>query len=235
MKTTSKDKATAKFYGLFQYLFNFYNKHLFKGEVKDCLIVITRKTHSFGHYSNKRWYQSKREAVDELAINPGMFHKYPLIEICQTVVHEMCHAWQYHYGKPSRNGYHNREFAQIMDNVGLVASSTGEPGGKQTGQNMADYPKKGGKFLKISEKLINSGVFKDLYFEVNPDVVNTIDENIPLFEQLVSLIGVAEGNENKPKPRTYKFKYSCQCSNVWGKPELDLLCNICGSNFKMID
>ncbi len=33
-----------------------------------------------------------------------------------------------------------------MESIGLMPSSTGEPGGKRTGQKMADYPIEGGRF-----------------------------------------------------------------------------------------
>lgn len=45
-----------KFYGLFQYLFDFYNRELFDDKLSDCLIVITPKKNVFGHYSYKQYY-----------------------------------------------------------------------------------------------------------------------------------------------------------------------------------
>ena len=51
-----------------------------------------------------------------------------------TLVHEMTHLQQQHFGKPSRSGYHNKEWGLLMRAVGLIPSSTGEPGGKETGQ-----------------------------------------------------------------------------------------------------
>ena len=41
--------------------------------------------------------------------------------------------------QPGRTGYHNREWASKMLEVGLVPSDTGQPGGKQTGQHMTHY------------------------------------------------------------------------------------------------
>jgi hypothetical protein len=46
------------------------------------------------------------------------------------------HVWQHAHGKPTRNGYHNKEWAAKMDNLGLVPSSTG---GKRTGQSVSHY------------------------------------------------------------------------------------------------
>jgi hypothetical protein len=42
-------------------------------------------------------------------------------------VHEMAHVWQHAHGKPSRNGYHNKEWAAKMDERGLIPSDTHPP------------------------------------------------------------------------------------------------------------
>ena len=81
-----------------------------------------------GYASIGRWVNEKRQYVDELAVNPEYFAKYPLIEICQTLCHEMAHIWQAHYGSPGRRGYHNAQWAKKMVQIGLIPSSTGKPG-----------------------------------------------------------------------------------------------------------
>ena len=223
------DKASSKFYGLFQYLIDYYNDELFNGDIKDCIIVITRKKNVAGHYSYKRWFHINDQETDELAINPTMFLQFPLIEICQTIVHEMCHGWQFHYGTPSRRGYHNKEWANKMIEVGLMPSDTGKEGGKIVGQQMSDYPIQGSKFMEVTEILMNSDVFSGLYLEVNPDIADQINEDSPLFDQIKDLT-IAQ-NESKPKAKKTKIKYSCSCSNVWGKADLEMYCKLCESDF----
>ena len=225
-----QDKPTSKFYGIFQYIFDFYNKELFNDGIEDCIIVFTRKKNVMGHYSYKRWFSAKDLETDELALNPSMFTKFPLIEICQTIVHEMCHGWQYHYGKPSRTGYHNKEWGDKMIEIGLMPSSTGKVGGKLVGQNMADYPIQEGKFLAVTEELMNSEIFTGLYLEVNPEIANLIKDDSPLFEQVKNLTN--QQANSKPKGPV-KVKYSCGCSNVWGKPSLELYCKLCEFDFKI--
>jgi predicted SprT family Zn-dependent metalloprotease len=68
------------------------------------------------------------EVHDEIAFNIRLFAKRSPGEILATLVHEMCHLEQAHFGAPSRNGYHNREWATLMERVGLVPSDTGRPG-----------------------------------------------------------------------------------------------------------
>jgi predicted SprT family Zn-dependent metalloprotease len=225
---SQQEKPTFKFYGLFQYIFDHYNDTLFDNQIKDCIISITRKKDCFGHFVPKRFFHANDHETDELALNPTMFVKFPLIEICQTIVHEMVHAWQEYHGTPSRAGYHNKEFADKMIYVGLMPSSTGEPGGKTVGQSMADYPIKGGRFLEVSEELMNNQIFEGLYYEVNPLVLQSVDTNRPLYDQIKDLILSPEDNIIKPNAtKKTKIKYSCDCSNVWGKPELQLHCKGC--------
>jgi predicted SprT family Zn-dependent metalloprotease len=68
-----------------------------------------------------------------------------------TIVHEMVHHWQHHLGKPSRSTPHNTEWANKMEAIGLMPSSTGQPGGKRTGHRVADYILPGGAFIKACE------------------------------------------------------------------------------------
>lgn len=93
------------------------------------------------------------ETLDEIALNPDHFF-FGEVEILQTLGHEMCHQWQHHHGSPSRSGYHNRQWAEMMEKIGLMPSSTGRPGGKKTGQKMGDYVIQNGIFIQVANDLI---------------------------------------------------------------------------------
>ena len=74
-----------------------------------------------------------------------------------TLAHEMAHAWQYHFGKPSAEaGYHNVEWGTKMEEIGLMPSNTGEPGGKRTGQQMTHYIVEDGPFAEAASDLLGS-------------------------------------------------------------------------------
>jgi hypothetical protein len=127
----------------------------------------------------------------------------PLVEAMGTLVHEMAHCWQHHDGAPSRRGYHNAEWADKMESIGLMPSDTGDPGGKRTGQRMTHYVVDGGPFL--------------LAFEAMPP-----EYALPWRSGAVA---------QAPGPATpSKLKYACpECGiNAWGKPELELVCKKCG-------
>tara|TARA_R100000900_G_scaffold85274_3_gene67056 strand:- start:13209 stop:13913 length:705 start_codon:yes stop_codon:yes gene_type:complete len=110
-----------------------------------------------GYASHKRWINGSKQMVDELAINPEYFLGHPLLEVMQTLAHEQCHIWQYHFGTPSRRTYHNREWADKMESIGLMPSTTGRPGGRRTGQSMNDYVIYGGAFQKAFYELRDRG------------------------------------------------------------------------------
>lgn len=223
-------KPTTKFYSLFQHIFDFYNATLFNGQLNDCIIVISRKNNVFGHYAPKRWFSTQDHETDELAINPSMICKHPLKELCQTIVHEMCHGWQFNFGKPSRRTYHNKEWADKMESVGLMPSNTGLPGGKRVGQKMADYSIEDGPFDRSTKELFNGNVFEGLFLEIYPDMVEEINLDEDLFDQIKDMTLSYEG-PGKPKKNS-TIKYSCGCSNVWGKAGLEISCLKCNTKMK---
>lgn len=135
---------------------------------------------------------------------------------------------QYEYGKPSRNGYHNKEWANKMESIGLIPSHTGKEGGKKTGQNMSDYPQKGGKFLATLNKLPES--YKLPFVSIEGDYRQRLN-SIPLTNGET----IASETQTPPKPKKKnKTKYTCpECqANIWGKPNLNVICGNCQKPFE---
>ena len=132
---------------------------LFEGELPDCLIVMTRKPRSHGYLAPDRWQNAQTgEVLHELSLNPVDFAIRTTEQVLSTLVHEMCHAWQFTLGeKPPRKGYHNREWAGRMEEVGLIPSDTGEPGGKRTGQSVGHYIDEDGPFAETTALLLDVG------------------------------------------------------------------------------
>jgi hypothetical protein len=116
----------------------------------------------------------------------------------------MVHLRQHHFGKVSRPGYHNKEWAQMMKEIGLYPSSTGEVGGKEVGQTVSHYIIKGGRFAVACAELLKSGC-NIAYVEVLHDA------------------------EAEKKKRESKTKFTCsKCGmNVWGKPDVEVTCTKC--------
>jgi predicted SprT family Zn-dependent metalloprotease len=126
------------------------------GAAPSCLITLQREKRTFGYFSAARFASLDGSTTDEIAMNPTYFAVVPIIETLQTQVHEMTHLWQHHFGKPGRGRYHNEEWARKMESIGLMPSSTGQPGGARTGDSMADYAVEGGRFLAACHELLTA-------------------------------------------------------------------------------
>jgi hypothetical protein len=159
-------------YSGLQAAYDHFNTELFGGRLPNLMITYQRKGRTRGYYSHRRFAErvgntlvgvesphSCEESIchGELALNPDHFTGRTDREICSTLVHEMVHAWQFAFGKPSRRGYHNRQWATKMKEVGLYPSSTGDVGGRETGQSMSHYIIDGGSFDLAFGQLAASG------------------------------------------------------------------------------
>ena len=217
-----KVKPTKEFYDLWQYIYDYFNKEVFENSLPQCLIVITNKQNVAGHYSYKRWKSLNENQTHELALNPNYFMQRPLMEILQTMVHEMVHCWQFEFGKPGKNGYHNKEWAKKMIEIGLTPSANGQEGGKQIGFKMADYVFEGGLFEEKAKVLLEEKIFKNLWYK------GSGNHTVLTQEDLAALLKMEEKKKKK-----VKIKYSCDCgNNVWGKEEMIIICGTCNSEFK---
>ncbi|MCM5163877.1 sprT domain-containing protein, partial [Escherichia coli] len=54
-------------------------------------------------------------------------------------------------------GYHDRVWGEKMEQIGLMPSNTGLPGGRKTGQQMTHYIIRGGRFQTAVYDLLKSG------------------------------------------------------------------------------
>lgn len=144
-------------YELFSDAYAFFNNKLFEDKLPECIFTYQRQAKLMGYVAFKRWVNEEGKSVDELAINPCYFANYAITTILQTLCHEMVHIWQEYYGKPSRAGYHNKEWSNKMRSIGLMPSSTGEPGGDFVGPVMSDYVIKGGIFEQACVELLETG------------------------------------------------------------------------------
>lgn len=152
-------RPTEEAYAELQRAYDYYNDHLFASQERlpACMITYQREKRTMGYFSKGRFIRLDGTKTDEIAMNPDYFASIPLVEILQTLVHEMVHLWQVHFGKPSRSCYHNWEWARKMEAIGLMPSATGQPGGKKIGQSMNDYVIPGGRFDKATRRLLSTG------------------------------------------------------------------------------
>ncbi len=198
---TKQENPSVETYALLNHAYEYFNKALFRGELPNCLITLQRYKTACGYFSAQQFENKNGVKTDEIALSPEYFGKGNK-ETMQTLVHEMCHLWQYHKGKPSRNGYHNKEWGSKMKEVGLYPSSTSQEGGDETGQKMGDYAIKG-------------GIFESTFATWEKQYAG-----FTLFHDILKV---------KAKGKGTKIKYTCGgCdTKVWGKPGLGIKCEAC--------
>jgi hypothetical protein len=185
-------------------LFTFYNQELFSNKLPDIIFVMSRDKKMSGEFSSDQWKDQAGKTIHEITINPDYFDAYN-IDFHQTLVHEMCHLYQYEFGTPGKSGYHNLEFSKIMENVGLQTSDSGTPDGLRTGRRMSDFFLEDGLFINAFKKI------QETSFE------------IPKYRA-----------ERTVKKRFggVRSKYTCNCgTNIWGKSGLKISCRNCEGIF----
>lgn len=181
-------------YMRFDTAYDFYNKKLFNSSLPGAFITLQTRNRCFGYFSKERFKAIDAEnTMDEIALNPDYFF-YGETEIMQTLGHEMVHQWQRHFGNPSRSGYHNKEWANKMIEIGLMPSSTGEEGGLQTGQKIADYIIKGGLFDVYTQDLLSrEKIIQWEYFSWESTQLQMIREIVNNFIYFDHVNGIKEG------------------------------------------
>jgi hypothetical protein len=147
---------TLEQFAAYQRAWAYFNEALFDRRLKPCLLNLSRHRGSEGFFAAKRW-QKGDEMIHEISLNPDLLRSPPH-ESLGTLVHEMVHQWQEDHGTPSRANYHNTEWADKMEEIGLIPSSTGEPGGKRTGQSMSHYIDAEGCFARALREMPGDGL-----------------------------------------------------------------------------
>lgn len=147
-------------YQALQTAYDHFNRELFENRLPELIFTVQRQNDVLGYFAPERWVSPEGERCHEIAINPSHMGQSRVIDVLQTLAHEMVHCWQYCFGSPGRRCYHNKEWAQKMIAIGLQPSSTGAPGGEITGQHMSDYPLAGGRFLSACESLVRNKAFR---------------------------------------------------------------------------
>lgn len=226
----AKQITQVEYTGL-QTAFDYFNKYLFDAKLPECLITFQNHPLARGFYRPKHFNGrvDRKLYTDEIALNPDWFFTRTNEEILSTLAHEMVHLWQYHFGKPSRDGYHNKEWARKMIEIGLQPVSNDDPK-KIVGQSMTHSIIEKGRFQEIAQKLVKK------YSLLNWESGNWQPVDDSDIDLLKLLINGSDGNIKTipalkpPKKRDRsKVKFSCpNCEqNAWAKETAVLMCGIC--------
>lgn len=231
-------EPTERTYAELRLAYDVFNEQLFEGRLPACLLTLQREKHTYGYFSKARFSTVDGQVTDEIALNPEYFAASPLLETLQTLVHEMCHLWQAHFGKPGRGRYHNHEWAQKMESLGLMPSSTGRPGGRRVGDRMADFMLPGGRFARAVDHLVSQCGFTiswydrhvaaaPLYETTSPEEAAELPAQALVKPAIASVQAAYQASQQLD--RSNRVKYQCPgCRmKLWGKPGLRVVCGDC--------
>jgi len=152
-------RPTPAVYEEWQSAFDWFNERLFQNEVPQCLITLHRHPRARGYFSPKRFMNRSGQLIDEIAMNPECFAMQSPMSVLSTLCHEMAHSYTSAKGEEKRRTYHCTFWADKMSEIGLEPSSTGQPGGKRTGQQMSHCIVEGGPFDIACRELLATGDF----------------------------------------------------------------------------
>jgi len=168
---------------------------------------MQRHSSAYGFFSGDRFANTSNpeDVADEIALNPVHFAGRKPAQVLSTLVHEMTHLWQHHYGDRPRKSYHNKQWVAKMREIGLIPTDTGEIGGKETGQKVSHLIDEHGRFAKVVTA----------FLQKHPAI---------LYQDQSS-----ENDVIRKKKAASKTKYTCpSCGlNAWAKPEASLVCGDC--------
>lgn len=194
---------SARAYELLHLAFEHFNDHLFEGRLPPAILVLHRKRNAHGYFHAEQWsHRESNEQMHEIALNPeSMGRDAPIV--LSTLVHEMVHHEQQVFGKPSKGGHHNKEWADWMERIGLEPVDA-SGAGKRTGRKMTHAIEVGGPFDNACEDFLRD----------NPDAV---------------AIFAAPAIVKEKKRDLSKVKHQCPCcdAKVWGKLGIRVVCMDC--------
>lgn len=150
-------KPTTEAYGQIQQAYDHFNASLFAGALPECVLTFSRRAKTLGYFSPARFRSTGGDGADEIAINPVKLDEREIEDALAPLVHQMAHLYIEHHGKSSNTGYHSKEWAAKMKEIGLQPSETGLPGGDEIGEKMSQYVIDGGSFQLACKELTETG------------------------------------------------------------------------------
>jgi predicted SprT family Zn-dependent metalloprotease len=212
----STDPTNAQF-AAYRAMWDFFNAVLFGGALSHVILNFSRSARSLGFFAPERWKDAGNKTTHEISLNPAYLTRETMKDSASTLVHEMAHLHRHEQGNPPRGGYHDRQWADKMEELGLMPSSTAAPGGARVGYKMSHYIVAGGAFERAFEAM-PAGCQLPWMCGVDEDAIEGKGKGK----------GKSKGKEKEAK-RKLKLKYSCPgCElNVWGRAGLHLRCDDC--------
>ncbi|WP_144053281.1 SprT-like domain-containing protein [Xenococcus sp. PCC 7305] len=149
-------KPTAEQLECFYLLFDHFNQHLFENRLPYPYFQFQNLSRCDGAFKPKVWIRHQEEEAHLILLSPKLIQSSD--ELCETLTRMMVHLEYYLESGESnqssrRSGYYSQGWAERMKRVGLMPSSTGQPGGLEHGYGIKHYVEEGGRFEQAYQEL----------------------------------------------------------------------------------
>lgn len=191
-------------------LFKYFNRTLFEDAlpIENVIVTISRQRFARGFFAPTAWHNRNGRKIHEISLTPSAFVGRTRRATASTLVHELVHCWQQIHGRPGRGGYHNVQWGSKMEALGLMPSTTGEPGGARRGRRVTHYVIDGGAFEAAFKKMP-----KKLWLAFEPHALEP-------------------GPQERSARNDGKIAWACPCGDrLWGKGTLCVRCEKCNETF----
>lgn len=191
-------QPTQQTYGELERAFDFFNEHLFESRLPRCLITLQRQHETYGYFSRDRFMarDGSGERTHEIALNPCYFAVHPIQMTLSVLVREMVSLDQVVNGEPGRRRYRNKQWADMLEVIGLMPTDTGQPGGRRVGENVNHYIIEGGIFDQVCGKLVDDQFSLSWVDRFPPMMASDNAEAVPDGEHLPPPAALQDAAEN---------------------------------------
>jgi ribosomal protein S27E len=223
MVMNATDPTNAQF-AAYRAMWDFFNATLFGGSLGHVILNFSRLARSLGFFAPERWRDAGDQVTHEISLNPAHLKRDNAKDAASTLVHEMAHLWRHGQPNPPRNGYHDRQWADQMEALGLMPSATAAPGGARVGYRMSHYIIAGGAFERAFAQM-PAACHLPWTCGIDDEARGNADKK------------AKKAKKEREAARKVKVKYSCPgCDlNVWGRAGLHLRCEDCAEGLIAAD
>lgn len=181
-------KPTIKLYQELQNAFDYFNEHLFDNKLPNVIITLQRNENICGQFISDSYMGGG--VTSEISLNPDLFGPLPIFDTLATLAHEMCHVWRHYIpATPSEGDYHDSQWADKMESIGLTPTDTGKVGGNRTGQYVTHFITEGGRFETVVFDLLKSGFNIPYYSTYNHDAIIESNTDLSIIKKWIAKAG----------------------------------------------
>lgn len=148
--------------GMLEKMYRALNADFFEGKLEMPVITVSPSSRSYAHFTAYNAWETSGKGKPEINIASGTLDR-PIEEIAASMVHEMCHYWNYSIMRVqdcSRGGmYHNRAFKNAAENHGLICETMGSYGWAHTepSEALLDWVIEHDEFREVEMCRVNEG------------------------------------------------------------------------------